>query len=160
MVYQHSNMMFDRFQVQSRTSYGQSVLFLKLKIIMHQLIMLNGAIWPLQLVISSPVIHALGDLSRAPTGIQTLVPRLRGRWFTNWAIPPQSVFLKCCWSSQYKHCVCFNMVLNFCITNAKYSHKTTTEYKDFYKMSTPYLLPNITIVSSFNLSHIRNILYF
>ncbi len=42
----------------------------------------------LQLVISSPLIHAQGDLSQAPTGIRTQVPRLRGRWLTNWAIPP------------------------------------------------------------------------
>ncbi len=42
----------------------------------------------LQLVISSSLIHALGDLSQAPTGIRTRVPRLRCRRLTNWAIPP------------------------------------------------------------------------
>ncbi len=39
--------------------------FLK-KIIMHQLIKLTDAIWLLQLAISSPLIHALGDPSQAP----------------------------------------------------------------------------------------------
>ncbi len=33
---------------------------------MHQLVMLNGAIWLLQLVISSSLIHALGDPSQSP----------------------------------------------------------------------------------------------
>ncbi len=33
---------------------------------------LTDAIWLLQLVISSPLIHALGDPSQAPTGIRTI----------------------------------------------------------------------------------------
>ncbi len=36
---------------------------------MHQSVKLTDAIWLLQLVISSPLIHASGDLSQAPTGI-------------------------------------------------------------------------------------------
>ncbi len=55
---------------------------------MHQSVKLTDAIWPLQLVISFPLIHALGDPSQAPTGIQTQVPSKRGRRLTNWAIPP------------------------------------------------------------------------
>ncbi len=38
---------------------------------MHQLVKLTYAIWLLQLVISSPLIHALGDPSQAPTRIWT-----------------------------------------------------------------------------------------
>ncbi len=34
---------------------------------MHQLVKLSDAIWLLQLAISSLLIHALGDLSQAPT---------------------------------------------------------------------------------------------
>ncbi len=55
---------------------------------MHQSVKLTDAIWLLQLAISSPLIHALGDPSQAPTGIWTCVPRLRGRRLTNCAIPP------------------------------------------------------------------------
>ncbi len=55
---------------------------------MYQLVKLTDAIWLLQLVISYPLIHALGDPSQAPTGIQTRAPKLRGRRLTNWAIPP------------------------------------------------------------------------
>ncbi len=46
----------------------------------------------LQLVISSPLIHALGNTSEAPTGIWNEVHSLRDRWLTNWAIPPYT-----CW---------------------------------------------------------------
>ncbi len=38
---------------------------------MHQSVKLTDALWLLQLVISSPVIHALGDPSQAPNWIQT-----------------------------------------------------------------------------------------
>ncbi len=38
---------------------------------MHQLVKLTDAIWFLQLVISSPLIHALGDVIQVPTRIQT-----------------------------------------------------------------------------------------
>ncbi len=55
---------------------------------MHHLVKLTDAIWLLQPAISYPLIHALGDLNQAPTGIQTQVPRLRGGRLTNWAIPP------------------------------------------------------------------------
>ncbi len=55
---------------------------------MHQSVELTDAIWLLQLVISYPLIHALSDPSQGPTGIQSQVPRLRGRQLTNWAIPP------------------------------------------------------------------------
>ncbi len=55
---------------------------------MHQLVKLTDAIWLLQLVISSLLIHALGDLSEALTGIRTQVPSSRGRQLNNWAIPP------------------------------------------------------------------------
>ncbi len=55
---------------------------------MHQLVKLTDVIWLLQLAISSPLIHALGDLSQAATGIWTRVPRLRDGRLTNWAIPP------------------------------------------------------------------------
>ncbi len=37
---------------------------------MHQSVKLTGAIWLLLLAISSPVIHALGDTSQAPTGFE------------------------------------------------------------------------------------------
>ncbi len=47
----------------------------------------TDALWLLQLVISSPLIDALGGLSQAPTGIRTQVPSLRGGRLTNWAIP-------------------------------------------------------------------------
>ncbi len=50
---------------------------------MPQPVKLTDAIWLLQLVISSPLIHALGDPSQAPTMIQTQVPSLRGRRHTN-----------------------------------------------------------------------------
>ncbi len=50
---------------------------------MHQLVKLTDAIWVLQLAIS-PLIHALGDSSQAPTGIWTQV----ARWLTTWAICP------------------------------------------------------------------------
>ncbi len=43
---------------------------------MHQSVKLTNAIWLLQLVISSPRIHALGDPSQAPTGIRTRIPNL------------------------------------------------------------------------------------
>ncbi len=59
----------------------------KFKIIMHLPVKVTDAICLLQLVISSPLIHALGDLSQAPTRIRTQVPSLKGRWLTNWAIP-------------------------------------------------------------------------
>ncbi len=36
---------------------------------MHQLVKLTDAMSFLQLAISSPLIHALGDQSQAPTGI-------------------------------------------------------------------------------------------
>ncbi len=57
---------------------------------MHQFVKLADAIWLLQLAISSPLIHAFGDLSQAPTWIRTQVPRLGGGRLTNWAIPPPS----------------------------------------------------------------------
>ncbi len=37
---------------------------------MHQSVKLSDAIWLLQLVISSPLIHALGDSSQTPTGFE------------------------------------------------------------------------------------------
>ncbi len=40
---------------------------------MHQSVKLTDAIWLLQLVISSSLIHALGDPSQAPTGILILL---------------------------------------------------------------------------------------
>ncbi len=55
---------------------------------MHQSIKLTDAIWLLQLVISSPHMHSLCDLSQASTGIWTRAPSLRGGRLTNWAIPP------------------------------------------------------------------------
>ncbi len=39
-----------------------------------------------ELITSSPIIHALGDPSQAPTEIQTQVTSLRAG-LTNWAIP-------------------------------------------------------------------------
>ncbi len=62
---------------------------------MHQLVKLTDAIWLLQLVICSSLIHVLGDPSQAPTGIWTQVPRLKGRRLTNWAIPPLPSLLHC-----------------------------------------------------------------
>ncbi len=54
---------------------------------MHQSVKLTAdAIWLLQLVISSHVIHALGDPSQSPTRIWTRVPSLRDRRLTNWGI--------------------------------------------------------------------------
>ncbi len=77
-----------------------------LKIIMHQTVKLTDVIWLLQLVISSSLIHAMGDPSQALTGIRTRVPSLRGRRLTNWAIPPPiwqtqcyRLHDKCCFSS-------------------------------------------------------------
>ncbi len=58
-----------------------------LKIIMHQSLKLTDAISLLHLVISSPLIHALGDQRQAPTGIRTRVLSRSGGWLTNWAIP-------------------------------------------------------------------------
>ncbi len=55
---------------------------------MHQSVKLTDAIWLLQLVISSPLIHALGEQSQAPIGIRTWAPSWRCRRLTNWAIPP------------------------------------------------------------------------
>ncbi len=57
----------------------------------------------LQLVISSPLIHALGDPSKAPTGIQTEVPSLKGSlaWEadnlpTELSVPPIYTPVLCC----------------------------------------------------------------
>ncbi len=55
---------------------------------MHQSVKLTDAIWLLQMVIFSLLIHALGDMIQAPIGIWTRVPSLRGRTLINWAIPP------------------------------------------------------------------------
>ncbi len=44
------------------------------KIIMHQSVKLTNAIWLLQLVISSPLIHALDDTSQAPKGFEPRSP--------------------------------------------------------------------------------------
>ncbi len=67
-------------------------LFCFHKIIMHQLVKVTDAIWLLQLTISSPLIHALGDPNQtptksSPTRIRARVPNLRGRQLTNRAIP-------------------------------------------------------------------------
>ncbi len=43
---------------------------------MHQLVKLTNAVWLLQLVISSSLIHELVDPNKTPTGIRTRVPRL------------------------------------------------------------------------------------
>ncbi len=43
---------------------------------MHQSVKLTDAIWLLQLVISSPLIHALDDPSQAPTGIRIQSPEI------------------------------------------------------------------------------------
>ncbi len=59
----------------------------KKKIIMHRWARITKKKWLLQLIISSPLIHAFGNPSQAPTGIWIRVPSLRGRWLTNWAIP-------------------------------------------------------------------------
>ncbi len=45
------------------------------KVIIHQSVKLTDAVWLLQLVISSPLIHAFGDLSQAPTGIRAQLER-------------------------------------------------------------------------------------
>ncbi len=74
-------------KLQSLSHVSMSGLFVFFKIIMHQLVKLTYAIQLLQLAISSPLIHALGDPSQAPTGIRTRVPRLRGGRLTNWVIP-------------------------------------------------------------------------
>ncbi len=55
---------------------------------MDQSVKLTYAMWLLQLVISSPLIHALGDPSQVPTRIRTRVSRLRGGRLTKSAIPP------------------------------------------------------------------------
>ncbi len=44
------------------------------KIIMHQSVKLTDAIWLLQMVISSPLIHALDEPSQASNWIRTRVP--------------------------------------------------------------------------------------
>ncbi len=58
---------------------------------MYQSVKLTDAIWLLQLVISSSLINALGDLSQAHTRIWTWVFSLRGGRLTNWAIPPPEI---------------------------------------------------------------------
>ncbi len=60
---------------------------------MRQSDKLTGAIWLLQLVISSPLIHALGDPSQSLTQIWTQVPSMRGVQLTNWAMPPPNWLL-------------------------------------------------------------------
>ncbi len=47
------------------------------------------------MVISYPLIHALGDLSQAHTGIRTQVLNIRGGRLTNWAIPSPSSKVYC-----------------------------------------------------------------
>ncbi len=61
---------------------------------MHQSVKLTDTIWILQLVISSPLFHALGDLSQAATDMWTQILNLRGGRLTNWAIPPH-IFIGC-----------------------------------------------------------------
>ncbi len=73
---------------QTKPCCFRSIYMIFLKIIMHLSVKLTDAIWLLQLVISSSVIHALSDPSHAPTGIRTFVPSLRGRRLTNWAMSP------------------------------------------------------------------------
>ncbi len=41
---------------------------------MHQSVQLTDAIWLLQLVISSTLIHALGDPSQSPMGFEPISP--------------------------------------------------------------------------------------
>ncbi len=65
-------------EVGTETTYSFFFLFFfsfffNKKIIMHQSIKLTDVIWLLQLVISSPLIHAFGNLSQASTGIWTQV---------------------------------------------------------------------------------------
>ncbi len=69
-----------------------SIVFIKIKIIIQQLVKLTNAIWLLQLANSSPLIHALGDPSQVPTRIRTRVPRLWGGLPTELSLPP-SIFL-------------------------------------------------------------------
>ncbi len=52
---------------------------------------LTDAIWLLQLVISFPLIRALGDPSQAPIRIWTKVPSMRGRWLTELSLPPFTI---------------------------------------------------------------------
>ncbi len=49
--------------IKIKIPYYYSSFYLFFKIIMHQLVKLTDAIWLLQLVISFPAIHALGDPS-------------------------------------------------------------------------------------------------
>ncbi len=74
---------------------------------MQQLIKVTDAIWLLQLAISTPLIHALGDRSQAPNRIWTRVPRLRGGLLTNWAIPSPwfSLYVGFVWLSNI-YCLC------------------------------------------------------
>ncbi len=55
---------------------------------MCQSVKLTGAIWLLQLVISSPLIHALVWPKSSPDLDLNPVPSMRGRRLTKWAIAP------------------------------------------------------------------------
>ncbi len=66
------------------TPYFFFIFFLfKKNYILHQSVKLSNIIWLLQLVISSPIIHALGNLSQALTWIRTRIPA----WKLNYPPP-------------------------------------------------------------------------
>ncbi len=93
------------------------------KIIMHQLVKLTDAIWLLQLVISSPLIHSLGDQGKAPTGIRTWVLSMRSGWLTNWAIPPPpDIMLRCSrWNLSLKWYPRFEMTILISVSHKQYN---------------------------------------
>ncbi len=97
----------------------------------------------LQLVISSPLIHALGDPSQAPTGIRTRVPILSnlgtGRRLTNWTIPPplySNIFM-------LFHMYLFLEVINILIEIGVFKQ---SELQLFTKYLKPYLRTEATIL--------------
>ncbi len=75
--------------------YYLLILFTFLKIIMHQSVKLTEAIWLLQLAISSPLIHALGDMSQAPTGLEHRSPAWEaGDLLTELSLPLEHKLIK------------------------------------------------------------------
>ncbi len=100
---------------------------------MHQSVKLTGAIWLIQLVISSPL-HALVWPKSSPTGIRIWVSSMRGTRLTNWAIPLLKInedmqvhgridvfcFINMASTLKTSSCVCVFMTLYLCIN--QYSH--------------------------------------
>ncbi len=63
---------------------------------MHLSVKLTDTIWFLQLVISSPLIHALDDPSQVPAGVQILVPQIERRmtYQLSYPSPPPKLLIE------------------------------------------------------------------